>query len=233
MTDTGGGPTDERLGLDPGIWRLAVVAGVRMDLPGEYPEVLVHEAVSPWRELAIPVAMADGNAIAYAWRGATTPRPLTHALFTDVLERHNVQLEAVRITARRGRSFFAELDTTGPGGRQVISCRPSDAFALVLRQRMPTPVLVADSVFDPEDTDVPSSSYATATGPLPAVEAAASPTGVTGSTDIEVSTDTEESTETETEASASEAMPSDAMPSNERTGPSATGDATVTEGPTT
>jgi len=144
-------------GLDPGTWRLAVVAGVRMDMPGEYPEVLVHEAVSPWRELAIPVGMAEGNAIAYAWRGLSTPRPLTHALFTDVLERHEVQLEAVRITARRGRSFFAELDTVGPRGRQVITCRPSDALALVLRQRMPTPVLVADWVFDPQDTEIPAS----------------------------------------------------------------------------
>jgi hypothetical protein len=62
-----------------------------------------------------------------------------------------VTVEAVRITARRGRSYFAELDTTGPKGRQVIPCRPSDALALVLRQRMPTPVLVAEWVFDPED----------------------------------------------------------------------------------
>jgi hypothetical protein len=154
MTDTGARPEGDAVGLDPGTWRLAVVAGVKMDMPGEYPEVLVHEAVSPWRELAIPVGMAEGNAIAYAWRGLSTPRPLTHALFTDVLERHGVELEAVRITARQGRLFFAELDTTGPQGRQVIACRPSDALALVLRQRMPTPVLVADWVFDPEDDDV-------------------------------------------------------------------------------
>ena len=153
MTETGSGPAigDEPAGLDPGTWRLAVVAGVRMDMPGDYPEVLVHEAVSPWRELAIPVGMAEGNAIAYAWRGFTTPRPLTHALFSDVLERHGVELEAVRITARQGRNYYAELDTVGPRGRQVIACRPSDALALVLRQRMPTPVLVADWVFGPED----------------------------------------------------------------------------------
>jgi bifunctional DNase/RNase len=153
MTDGGSGPESEGspAGLDPGTWRLAVVAGVRMDMPGEHPEVLVHEAVSPWRELAIPVGMAEGNAIAYAWRGFTTPRPLTHALFSDVLERHGVELEAVRITARQGRNFYAELDTTGPRGRQVISCRPSDALALVLRQRMPTPMLVADWVFGDDD----------------------------------------------------------------------------------
>jgi bifunctional DNase/RNase len=173
MTDTGSGPTEEetRAGLDPGTWRLAVVAGVRMDMPGEHPEVLVHEAVSPWRELAIPVAMADGNAIAYAWRSMTTPRPLTHALFTEVLERHDVQLEAVRITARRGRSYFAELDTVGPRGRQIIACRPSDALALVLRQRLPTPVLVADWVFDPEVVDAPAFVV-----PAPVIESPASDT---------------------------------------------------------
>jgi bifunctional DNase/RNase len=178
MTDVGVGPGDDevRAGLDPGTWRLAVVAGVRMDMPGEHPEVLVHEAVSPWRELAIPVAMADGNAIAYAWRGLTTPRPLTHALFTDVLERHGVQLEAVRITARRGRSYFAELDTVGPQGRQVIPCRPSDALALVLRQRMPTPVLVADSVFDPEETDTDDGPPAQpASGQAPITDTPAEP----------------------------------------------------------
>jgi bifunctional DNase/RNase len=165
VTDTGSTGDEGRPGLDPGTWRLAVVAGVRMDMPGEYPEVLVHEAVSPWRELAIPVAMADGNAIAYAWRGLTTPRPLTHALFTEILERHGVELEAVRITTRRGRRYFAELDTVGPRGRQVIPCRPSDALALVLRQRLPTPVLVADWVFDPEQdvADAPADTPADTT----------------------------------------------------------------------
>jgi uncharacterized protein len=170
MTHVGVGPESEGApaGLDPGIWRLAVVAGVRMDMPGEHPEVLVHEAVSPWRELAIPVGMAEGNAIAYAWRGLTTPRPLTHALFTEVLERHQVQLEAVRITARRGRSYFAEIDTVGPKGRQVISCRPSDALALVLRQRLPTPVLVADWVFDREDVAETAFEADTVGGAAPA-----------------------------------------------------------------
>ena len=150
MTDVGTGPADEhrQAGLDPGTWRLAVVAGVRMDMPGEYPEVLVHEAVAPWRELAIPVGMAEGNAIAYVLRGIDTPRPLTHTLVAEVLERHGVSIEAVRITVRRGQSFFAEIDTAGPSGRHVIPCRPSDALALALRRRLPTPILVAEWVFD-------------------------------------------------------------------------------------
>ncbi|MGH9019147.1 MAG: bifunctional nuclease family protein [Acidimicrobiales bacterium] len=192
MTTTGPQDTDgagPEPGLDPGTWRLAVVAGVRMELPGEYPEVLVHEAVAPWRELAIPVGLADGNAIAYGWRKATTPRPLTHALFTDVLERHGITVAAVRVTARRGRSFFAELDTTGPRGRQIIPCRPSDAFALVLRQRLPTPVLVAEWVFDPEGTGDPVETAGPDESADPVETADPVPTGQVGESETVTPTD--------------------------------------------
>lgn len=205
MTDTGSGPEGAPAGLDPGTWRLAVVAGVRMDMPGDHPEVLVHEAVSPWRELAIPVGMAEGNAIAYAWRGLTTARPLTHALFTDVLERHGVELEAVRITARQGRNYVAELDTVGPRGRQVISCRPSDTLALVLRQRMPTPVLVADWVFDVPDTenlDAPDDARAGATSSAPGESTTGAPVSETPPTAAESGSPPTGAAETDTAADA-------------------------------
>ena len=85
------------------------------------------------------------------------PRPLTHALFAEVLERHGVEVEAARITARQGRLFSAELDTTGARGRHVVPCRPSDAIALLLRQRLPTPLLVGEWVFDNAQEGAPGS----------------------------------------------------------------------------
>ncbi|HXW35397.1 MAG TPA: bifunctional nuclease family protein [Acidimicrobiales bacterium] len=132
----------------PDAWRLVAVAGVFMELPSQYPEIVLQESEAPWRELRIPVGLAEGTAIAYAYKGIITPRPLTHQMFTEVIERHGVSIEAVRITARRRGIYHAELETTGRTGRQVVPCRPSDAFALVLRQRMPTPILVADWLFD-------------------------------------------------------------------------------------
>jgi bifunctional DNase/RNase len=80
---------------------------------------------------------------------------LTHELLTEIADRHRVQIEAARITACRGSVFLAELETMGPGGRQVIPCRPSDAIALVLRQRLPTPLLVAEWVFDTANREDP------------------------------------------------------------------------------
>lgn len=131
----------------PERWRLTVVAGVHMELPGMHPEVVLRETVSPYRELRIPVGFAEGTAIAYAWRHISTPRPLTHELVTDLLSAHQVSIEGVRITERHGQIFYAELETMGPRGRRVVPCRPSDAIALVLRRPLPTPLLVADEVF--------------------------------------------------------------------------------------
>ena len=156
----------EALDLSPEVWRIVAVAGVEMELPSVNPEVLLHEAQDPWRELRIPVGMAEGTAIAYAFRGIDTPRPLTHELVTELLERHDVSIEAVRVTVRRGQVFFAEIDTMGPRGRRVLPCRPSDAIALALRQKLPTPILVAEWVFT--GADAPADAAPAEAAPAPA-----------------------------------------------------------------
>ncbi|HLI73504.1 MAG TPA: bifunctional nuclease family protein [Acidimicrobiales bacterium] len=132
---------------DPAVWHLVAVHDIVFDLPAAYPEVVLHEAQHPWRELRIPLGVAEATAIAYAFRSIETPRPMTHDLFTEVLERYGITIDAVRITVRRGQAFLAEMDTSGPRGRQVMPCRPSDAVALALRQRLPVPILVAEWVF--------------------------------------------------------------------------------------
>jgi hypothetical protein len=158
-------------GRDPEVWRLVAVADVVMELPAAFPEIVLHESQHPWREVRIPVGLHEGTSIAYAFRSIPTPRPLTHELLTEVLERHGVTIEAVRITGRRGQAFHAEMDTTGPRGRQIVPCRPSDAIALALRQQLPTPVLVAEWIFTsvdeedtghPEKTEQPENSEASA-----------------------------------------------------------------------
>jgi bifunctional DNase/RNase len=136
---------------DPERWRLVVVAGVSMELPSAFPEILLRESISPYRELRIPVGLPEATAIAHAWRGLDTPRPLTHDMVTTMLTLHNVSIEAVRITGRRGKLFYAEIETAGPRGCHLISCRPSDAIALALRQPLPTPMLVTEELLAGEE----------------------------------------------------------------------------------
>lgn len=130
-------------------WCLVTVAAVQLELPGVHPEVVLEETSPPRRRLRIPVGFAEGTAIAYALRQIPTPRPLTHELLAELLDRHGVDVAALRITGRQGATYVAELDTEGPRGRHTLPCRPSDGLALVLRRRMATPVLAAEDLLEP------------------------------------------------------------------------------------
>jgi uncharacterized protein len=141
-----------RLDGNADVWHVVEVEAVELELPGAHPEVVLVEKQPPWRRLRIPVGFTEANAIAYALRGIEVARPLTHDLMTELLERHNVDIAALRITARHNGIYFGELETMGPAGRAVVPCRPSDGLALVLRQRLEVPVVVASWVFD--DTPV-------------------------------------------------------------------------------
>ncbi|HLX88970.1 MAG TPA: bifunctional nuclease family protein [Acidimicrobiales bacterium] len=142
------------------LWRVVTVSGVEMELPSPHPQILLTEVEAPWRTLRIPVGLAEGSAIAYAWRALETPRPLTHELMSDLLDRHGVEVVALRITTRQGGTFLAELETTGPRGRQVVPCRPSDGIALVLRRRLPTVMTVAEGLFEPYGDQVSAAALA-------------------------------------------------------------------------
>ncbi|MCL4448911.1 MAG: bifunctional nuclease family protein [Actinobacteria bacterium] len=120
---------------------------VSIKLPLVHPSILLKEIDYPHRELRIVTGVAEGVALGFAWRGVPTPRPLTHELFVDVLTRLGGQLEVVNITYARGSTYFADLIIVKDTQTHVISCRPSDALALALRQSIPVPIMVAEELF--------------------------------------------------------------------------------------
>lgn len=158
---TGGG---EGSGADPGTtvgaplpvgnYRVVVVASVTLDLPDQHPVVVLREAEGLRRQLSFAVGLQDGIALAQALRRTTTPRPLTHELLASVLHGFDVDVVAVRLVGRLGATYFAELDLRGPDRRSVLSCRPSDALALALRQSVTVPLLVDARLLEVA-TDVP------------------------------------------------------------------------------
>lgn len=127
--------------------RMSFIA-VELELPSTNPAILLQELDLPFRELRITIGSSEGIAIAYAAKRIPTPKPLTHQLFAEVMEAFGLALEVVRITAVEGSSFFAELVLSGPQGSKVVQCRPSDAIALVLRQRLMVPIMVEPAVLD-------------------------------------------------------------------------------------
>lgn len=144
MAGSGAGSTSER------VLRVMEIVSVDIELPAQFPVVLLREAEPPYRDLAMPIGMAEGTALAYAWRKLATPRPLTHELFASVLQRLRVDLVAVRLVGRAAGTYLAELDLMGPGGRQVVPCRPSDGLILALRAPVPAPVLADPRLIDVE-----------------------------------------------------------------------------------
>ena len=74
------------------------------------------------------------------------PRPLTHDLMKQLVERLGGKLERVEIFDLKDNTYFATLHLAGPGGKDLaIDARPSDAIALALRFH--GPILVSDDLF--------------------------------------------------------------------------------------
>jgi bifunctional DNase/RNase len=125
-----------------------VFVDVSLVLPSTHPVVVLQEADMPYRELRIPVGGAEGVAIGYAARQVPTPRPLTHEMISSLLDKFDLNLDAVHITSVTGANFTAALVVSGPSGTRTIDCRPSDAIALALRRRIPVPIMAVPEVIE-------------------------------------------------------------------------------------
>jgi bifunctional DNase/RNase len=135
----------------PPAFRVMDVDDVSMDLPSPYPTVTLVESEPPMRSLVFPIGLTEGTALALALRRMESPRPLTHELFVQVLQRLRVDVIAVRLTGRRQGNYLAELDLMAPDGRERLACRPSDALVLALRMPVAAPILVDERLLEQMD----------------------------------------------------------------------------------
>jgi hypothetical protein len=135
----------------PPAFRVMDVDDVSMDLPSTYPTVTLVESEPPMRSLVFPIGLTEGTALALALRRMESPRPLTHELFMQVLQRLRVDVIAVRLTGRRQGNYLAELDLMAPDGRERLPCRPSDALVLALRMPVAAPILVDERLLEQMD----------------------------------------------------------------------------------
>ncbi|MGP0029758.1 MAG: bifunctional nuclease family protein [Acidimicrobiales bacterium] len=118
------------------------VENVALDLPSQFPSVTLTESEPPFRSLVFPVGLTEGTALALALRRMASPRPMTHELFMEVMQRARIEVIALRVTGRENGNYLAELDLMAPHGRERLPCRPSDGLVLALRMPVAAPVLV-------------------------------------------------------------------------------------------
>ena len=141
--------------IPPPVFRVMVFEDVSLDLPTQFPVVTLIENEPPLRSLVFPVGLAEGTALALALRRMESPRPTTHELFMEVMQRGRIDVIALRLNGRENGNYLAELDVMTPLGRERIACRPSDGLVLALRMPVSAPILVDERLFEEPGDVVP------------------------------------------------------------------------------
>ena len=122
-----------------------VIYGVSFDLVGKQPIVLLKTTDSN-KFLPIWIGHPEAAAILMKLQGATTPRPMTHDLVTDILGQMQAQVTRVTVTELRENTFYASITVQQDGSELEIDSRPSDAIALAIRAD--APIFAADDVIE-------------------------------------------------------------------------------------
>jgi len=122
-----------------------VIYGVSFDLVGKQPIVLLKTAEGN-KFLPIWIGHPEAAAILMKLQGASTPRPMTHDLVTDMLSQLDAQVVRITVTELRESTFYAQITVQQDGSEIEVDSRPSDAIALAIRAE--APIFVADRVIE-------------------------------------------------------------------------------------
>jgi hypothetical protein len=112
------------------------VKGLVVDPMSKMPIVLLQDLSSD-RVLPIWIGVFEANAIALIMENIETPRPMTHDLFKNMLEKVGITIEKIVVNDVQNNTFFALIHCLHQGRRVIIDSRPSDAIALALRTKSP------------------------------------------------------------------------------------------------
>src|SRR2546429_5402428 len=121
------------------------IYGVSFDLVGKQPIVLLKTAEGN-KFLPIWIGHPEAAAILMKLQSATTPRPMTHDLVTDMLEQLGAQVTRITVTELRENTFYAQITVQLDGSEIDVDSRPSDAIALAIRAD--APIFAADEVIE-------------------------------------------------------------------------------------
>ena len=121
------------------------IYGVSFDMVGKQPIVLLKTAEGN-KFLPIWIGHPEAAAILMKLQGASTPRPMTHDLVTEMLGHLDARVVRIAVTELRDNTFYALITVSVDGTEIEIDSRPSDAIALAVRAD--APIFAADSVIE-------------------------------------------------------------------------------------
>lgn len=97
--------------------------------------VLLLQEIDGLRKLPVIIGSNEAQAIAMSLNGFSSPRPMTHDLFTNSLFAFGIVLNEVLIVKVEDNIFYSELlcEQVSTGTKIRIDSRTSDAIALAVR----------------------------------------------------------------------------------------------------
>ena len=128
-----------------------------MEIPVEIAKTIINEEIDQQiivlrekdgQQRSFPIVIGIGEILAIDRRmkGYAMPRPLTHDLLEQTIERMGGVVQKVVVSDLRDHTFYAEIHIQRDGDTVKIDSRPSDAIALLAGLNVP--LFVEDHVFD-------------------------------------------------------------------------------------
>jgi bifunctional DNase/RNase len=127
------------------------IHGLTMDPKNSSPVVLLKETDST-RALPIWIGLYEANAIATCLAGIEPPRPMTHDLLYNTLQKAGYKVNSVVITELKDNTFYATIELSSDEGKLEVDSRPSDAIALAVRAE--SQILVNENVLEQSAIDL-------------------------------------------------------------------------------
>ncbi|HLX60597.1 MAG TPA: bifunctional nuclease family protein [Planctomycetota bacterium] len=118
-------------------------------------QVIVLKEKLGERQLPIFIGVNEARAIERKLKDVPVPRPLTHDLAIDLIQKLGGEVRRVVINDLRQETYFAMLEIKQDGSVIEVDARPSDAVALAVRSAVP--IYVEEFVIDHtnKSTDIP------------------------------------------------------------------------------
>ena len=121
------------------------VKGLTMD-PKSKAFIVLLSDLENRHALPIWIGPFEANAIALKIENIAVPRPMTHDLLKDFLDRLNISIDKIVVNDVRDNTFYALIHCKIKDQTVIIDSRPSDAIALALRTN--ASIYVKDEVIE-------------------------------------------------------------------------------------
>jgi bifunctional DNase/RNase len=133
------------------------IAALNASITSDKNFVVVLQENNGTKRLSMIIGLPEAQLIAVALEQLKPPRPLTHDLLLDTINRLNARLKHVKLTAITEGVYFSVIVLKDKDENLIeIDSRASDAVALATRQKCP--ILISEELLNEFAINIPAES---------------------------------------------------------------------------